>query len=1035
MPVNKLISDKAQPLTGWRAKDRHFSRSETQQGTTVTHILESQGQALSTSQKHSKAPQPLTNWRAKDRHCQQARNTARHHSHSQTGEPRTGIVSRPETQQGTTATHFLESQGQALSAGQKHSKAPQPLTDWRAKYRHCQQARNTARHHSHSHSGEPRTGIVSRPETQQGTTVTHILESQVQALSAGQKHSKAPQPLTGWRAKDRHCQQARNTARHHSHSPTGEPRTGIVSRLEAQQGTTATHILESQVQALSAGQKHSKAPQPLTNWRAKDRHSTHILESQVQALSAGQKHSKAPQPLTDWRAKDRHCQQARNTARHHSHSHPGEPRTGIVSRPETQQGTTATHKLESQGQALSAGQKHSKAPQPLTSWRAKDRHCQQARNTARHHSHSHPGEPRTGIVSRPETQQGTTATHRLESQVQALSAGQKHSKAPQPLTHWRAKYRHCQQARNTARHHSHSQTGEPRTGIVSRLEAQQGTTATHILESQVQALSAGQKHSKAPQPLTFWRAKYRHCQQARNTARHHSHSPTGEPSTGIVSRPETQQGTTATHPLESQVQALSAGQKHSKAPQPLTNWRAKDRHCQQARSTARHHSHSHSGEPSTGIVSRPETQQGTTATHRLESQGQALSAGQKHSKAPQPLTHWRAKYRHCQQARNTARHHSYSQAGEPRTGIVSRPETQQGTTATHRLESQGQALSAGQKHSKAPQPLTLWRAKDRHCQQARNTARHHSHSQAGEPSTGIVSRPETQQGTTATHQLESQVQALSAGQKHSKAPQPLTDWRAKYRHCQQARNTARHHSHSPTGEPSTGIVSRPETQQGTTATHRLESQGQALSAGQKHSKAPQPLTSWRAKDRHCQQARNTARHHSHSHPGEPRTGIVSRPETQQGTTATHILESQGQALSAGQKYSKAPQPLTGWRAKDRHCQQARNTARHHSHSHPGEPRTGIVSRPETQQCTTATHQLESQGQALSAGQKHSKAPQPLTLWRAKDRHCQQARNTARHHSHSHPGEPRTGIVSRPETQQGTTATHFLESQGQALSAG
>ena len=83
------------------------------------------------------------------------------------------------------------------------------------------------------------------------------------------------------------------------------------------------------------------------------------------------------------------------------------------------------------------------------------------------------------------------------------------------------------------------------------------------------------------------------------------------------------------------------------------------------------------------------------------------------------------------------------------------------------------------------------------------------------------------------------------------------------------------------------------------ATHRLENQGQELLAGKKHNKAPQPLTNWRAKDRHCQQARNTARHHSHSLPGEPRTGIVSRLETQQGTTATHHLESQGQALSAG----------------------------------------------------------------------------------------------------------------------------------------
>ena len=63
--------------------------------------------------------------------------------------------------------------------------------------------------------------------------------------------------------------------------------------------------------------------------------------------------------------------------------------------------------------------------------------------------------------------------------------------------------------------------------------------------------------------------------------------------------------------------------------------------------------------------------------------------------------------------------------------------------------------------------------------------------------------------------------------------------------------------------------------------------------------APQPLTDWKAKDRHCQQAGNTARYYSHSHAGEPWTGIVSRLETQQGTTATHSLKSQEQALLAG----------------------------------------------------------------------------------------------------------------------------------------
>ena len=57
--------------------------------------------------QHSPAGKPID----------QATNIAMNHSHSQAGEPRTGIVSRLGTQQSTIATHFLESQGQALSAG------------------------------------------------------------------------------------------------------------------------------------------------------------------------------------------------------------------------------------------------------------------------------------------------------------------------------------------------------------------------------------------------------------------------------------------------------------------------------------------------------------------------------------------------------------------------------------------------------------------------------------------------------------------------------------------------------------------------------------------------------------------------------------------------------------------------------------------------------------------------------------------------------------------------------------------------------
>ncbi|KAI9447335.1 hypothetical protein BJY52DRAFT_1228307 [Lactarius psammicola] len=300
-------------------------------------------------------------------------------------EPSSGIVSRLEAQRSTPATHFLESRGQA----------------------------------SHSLSGEPRTGVVSRLETQRGTAATHILEGRGQASSAGLKRSEARQPLTNWRAEDRRRQQARNAARHGSHSPTGEPRTGVVSRLETQRGTAATHFLESRGQASSAGLKRSEARQPLTNWRSEDRRrvvsrletqrgtaATHILESRGQASSAGLKRSEARQPLTNWRAKDRR-----------------QPRTGVVSSLETQRGTAATHQLESQGQASSAGL-----------------------NAARHGSHSPTGEPRTGVVSRLEAQRGTAATHILESRGQASSAGLKRSEARQPLTNWRAKDRHRQQA-------------------------------------------------------------------------------------------------------------------------------------------------------------------------------------------------------------------------------------------------------------------------------------------------------------------------------------------------------------------------------------------------------------------------------------------------------------------------------------------------------------------------------------------------------------------------------------------------------------
>ncbi len=155
------------------------------------------------------------------------------------------------------------------------------------------------------------------------------------------------------------------------------------------------------------------------------------------------------------------------------------------------------------------------------------------------------------------------------------------------------------------------------------------------------------------------------------------------------------------------------------------------------------------------------------------------------------------------------------------------------------------------------------------------------------------------------------------------------------------------------------------------------------------SRSPQkPLTYWRTKDRHCEQGQNPAHHRSHSLPGEPRTGIISRFKIQFTTEATHSLKSQGQVSSAGCKSSSQQKPLTSWRGEDRCHEQGQSPAHHGSHSHPGEVRTGIVSRVQIQLTMEATHKLDRQGQASSAGYKSSSSQKPLTSWRAKDRHCQ-----------------------------------------------
>src|SRR6266404_5556248 len=93
------------------------------------------------------------------------------------------------------------------------------------------------------------------------------------------------------------------------------------------------------------------------------------------------------------------------------------------------------------------------------------------------------------------------ATHFLESQGQASSARSKSSSPWKPLTNWRFKDSCCQQGQNPAHHGSHSLTGEPKTIIISRVQIQLTTAATHILD--------------------------RSCEQGSNAASNSNHSPTG----------------------------------------------------------------------------------------------------------------------------------------------------------------------------------------------------------------------------------------------------------------------------------------------------------------------------------------------------------------------------------------------------------------------------------------------------------------------------------------------------------------------------
>ena len=139
-------------------------------------------------------------------------------------EPRVGFIIKHKTQKGSQQLTFWRSQISTISRLWQSEVGSYPPTE------------------------EPRIGIISRLETHQGTAATHILESQGQASSAGLKHLMAQQPLTPWRAKDSHCQQAWNIARHSSHSHSRKSKIGLLSRFSMQWGMATTHPLERRIQ-------------------------------------------------------------------------------------------------------------------------------------------------------------------------------------------------------------------------------------------------------------------------------------------------------------------------------------------------------------------------------------------------------------------------------------------------------------------------------------------------------------------------------------------------------------------------------------------------------------------------------------------------------------------------------------------------------------------------------------------------------------------------------------------------------------------
>ena len=198
-----------------------------------------------------------------------------------------------------------------------------------------------------------------------------------------------------------------------------------------------------------------------------------------------------------------------------------------------------------------------------------------------------------------------------------------------------------------------------------------------------------------------------------------------------------------THCLESQGQALSVSLKytvesHSQSQDPGNAMLSRLGNMQ------RYNIYSHSGETSTGIITRFELKQGMAATHCLKEQGWALSKSLKPN-----------------QTQHTAATHNLRSQDKAQSKLISL----WGLAVAHKLRYLEQVSPEGLKLSKS---LTNWAVKERCHEQAWNRVRHGSnHSLPREARIETIRWPKRHQDRVATHFLKSQEQLLSVCMKHN----------------------------------------------------------------------------------------------------------------------------------------------------------------------------------------------------------------------------------------------------------------------------